>query len=127
MKSKVQGLLVILLILTMMFSACGGDSAPAENIKKQLTSGPWYADLSEGTVACYSFTSDNQFTCDASVTAGGNSADFSREGTYAVAEENGEMMVILQYPDVNYQVKITCTLEADRYGFVIAGCALYQK
>lgn len=127
MKSKIQGLLVILLVLAMTLSACGGDSTPAGIVKKQLTSGPWYADLSEGTAACYSFTSDNQFTCDASVTAGENSVGFSREGTYAIMEENGEITVILQYPDVNYQVKITCTPEADRYAFSIAGCAMYQK
>ncbi len=127
MKKELCGLLAILLIISLAFWGCGKEETPAEIVKKQITSGAWYADMSEGTSACYTFTKDNRFSCAATVTAGDKSADFVREGTYSIIEENGETAVILQYPDVNYQVTITCTPEDGHYALEIAGCELYQK
>lgn len=127
MKKVICCLLAILLITAGILCGCGRESTPAEIVKKQITSGPWYADMSEGTAACYTFTQDNRFSCAATVSAGDRSADFVREGTYAVIETDGALSVILQYPNVDYQVAISCTPEDGHYALEIAGCRLYQK
>lgn len=126
MKTKILKLLVILLILAVTLCACGKDASPAGIVKKQLTSGTWYADMSEGTTAGYTFTAKGEFTCDATVTVGEQSAGFTRSGTYEVKEENGNVTVYLQYPDVDYLVEITCTPDGDSYAFRIAGCDMYK-
>ena len=127
MKKQICSLLAILLMTAGILCGCGREQTPAEIVKKQITSGVWCADMSEGTAACYTFTGDNRFSCAATVTAGGKSADFVREGTYAIVETDGALQVILQYPNVDYQVAISCTPEGDHYALEIAGCALYRK
>ena len=127
MKTAFRVLLAIMLIITLGLSGCGQQSTPADIVKKQITSDEWYADMSEGTSACYRFTKDGGFSCTATIQAGEESAEFVREGTYTIVEENDAVLVILQYPNVNHQLPMTCTPEGEGYAFQIAGCDLYQK
>ena len=120
-------LLCILLMGSLCLTACGNNAAPAEVVKKELQSGPWYADMSEGTVGKYTFTKDGAFTCDATVTLEGQSAAFSRSGVYAVEEINGQVVVMLCYPENGYEVELTVQKTNSGYAYWIAGCPMYQK
>lgn len=127
MKKNLCKMLIAVLALVLMLSACGGEQTPEEIVKKQLTSDVWYADMSEGTVAGYTFTKDGNFTCEASVSVGDKSASLVREGTYQIASSGDVVLVSLQYPDVGYLVEITCKEKNGSYEFEIAGCPMYQK
>lgn len=124
MKRKMMKLLSILLMATLLLCACGTDSSPAGIVKKQLTDGAWETDMSEGTTAVYTFTKKGEFTCDATVTLGEQSASLTRGGTYEIREADGEVTVVLHYPNVNYEVEITCQKNGEQYSFVIAGCPM---
>ena len=100
MRKLTMFLLCILLAVSCVLAGCGGSSDPVEVVKKELWSGPWYVDMSEGTTAVYTFAKDDTFTCDAIVTLEGQSASVSREGNYAVAEIDGAVVVVLSYPHV---------------------------
>lgn len=127
MKKKMICLLFILLVFSLTVCACGVDDSPAGIVKKQLTSGPWSVDMSEGTTAVYTFTAKGEFTCDATMTVGEQSASLTRSGTYEIKEVEGFVTVFLMYPDVTYLVEIDCTEGENGYDFVIAGCPMYQK
>ena len=127
MKMKFVKVLSILLMAAFLLCACGADNSPSGIVKKQLTSAPWSADMSEGTTAQYTFTKEGEFTCDTTISLGEQSASLSRSGTYEIQEVNGEVAVYLMYPDVTYLVEITCTENGGSYDFVIAGCEMYQK
>lgn len=120
-------LLCILLVTACLLTGCGKDATPAEIVKKELESGPWYADMSEGTQAKYTFSKDGTFSCDATVTLEGQSASVSREGNFAVAEINGAVVVVLSYPHVGTEVELTVQVTENGYAYWIAGCPLYQK
>ena len=120
-------LLCILLVTACLLTGCGKDATPAEIVKKELESGPWYADMSEGTQAKYTFSKNGTFSCDATVTLEGQSASVSREGNFAVAEINGAVVVILSYPHVGTEVELTVQVTENGYAYWIAGCPLYQK
>lgn len=120
-------LLCILLAGTCLFTGCGKNASPAEVVKKELQSGPWYADMSEGTTAAYTFRKDDTFTCDATVTLEGQSATVSREGNFAVAEIDGTVVVVLSYPHVGTEVELTVQATEKGYAYWIAGCPMYQK
>ena len=120
-------LLCILLVTACLLTGCGKDATPAEIVKKELESGPWYADMSEGTQAKYTFSKDGTFSCDATVTLEGQSATVSREGNFAVAEINGAVVVVLSYPHVGAEVELTVQVTENGYAYWIAGCPLYQK
>ncbi len=120
-------LLCILLVGTCLLAGCGGDRSPAEVVKKELQSGPWYVDMSEGTTAKYTFSKDGSFTCDAIVTLEGQSATVSREGNFAVAEISGAVKVVLSYPHVGTEVELTVQVTESGYAYWIAGCPMYQK
>ena len=120
-------LLCILLVTACLLTGCGKDATPAEIVKKELESGPWYADMSEGTQAKYTFSKDGTFSCDATVTLEGQSASVSREGNFAVAEINGAVVVVLSYPHVGTEVELTVQVTENGYTYWIAGCPLYQK
>ena len=120
-------LLCILLVTACLLTGCGKDATPAEIVKKELESGPWYADMSEGTQAKYTFSKDGTFSCDATVTLEGQSATVSREGNFAVAEINGAVVVVLSYPHVGTEVELTVQVTENGYAYWIAGCPLYQK
>lgn len=120
-------LLCILLIGSCVLTGCGGDDSAAGVVKKELTSAPWYVDMSEGTTACYTFTKDGEFTCDAVVTLEGQSVTVSREGNFAVAEIDGAVVVVLSYPHVGTEVELTVQVVDGGYTYWIAGCPMYQK
>ena len=120
-------LLCILLVTACLLTGCGKDATPAEIVKKELESGPWYADMSEGTQAKYTFSKNGTFSCDATVTLEGQSASVSREGNFAVAEINGAVVVVLSYPHVGTEVELTVQVTENGYAYWIAGCPLYQK
>ena len=120
-------LLCILLVTACLLTGCGKDATPAGIVKKELESGPWYADMSEGTQAKYTFSKNGTFSCDATVTLEGQSASVSREGNFAVAEINGAVVVILSYPHVGTEVELTVQVTENGYAYWIAGCPLYQK
>ena len=119
--------LCILLAMACVFTGCGKAAAPAEVVKKELQSAPWYADMSEGTTAKYTFSKDGTFTCDATVTLEGQSASVSREGNFAVAEIDGTVVVVLSYPHVGTEVELTVQATETGYAYWVAGCQLYQK
>lgn len=127
MRKLTMVLLCILLAVSCVLAGCGGSSDPAEVVKKELRSGPWYVDMSEGTTAVYTFAKDDTFTCDAIVTLEGQSASVSREGNYAVAEIDGAVVVVLSYPHVGTEVELTVQVTESGYAYWIAGCAMYQK
>ena len=127
MKSNFAKVLSILLITAFLLCACGADNSPSGIVKKELTSGPWLADMSEGTTATYTFAKDGTFTCDAVMTVGEQSASLTREGNYEIKEAGDAVTVYLLYPNVTYFVEITCTENNGSYDFVIAGCPMYQK
>ena len=120
-------LLCILLAATCMLTGCGKNASPAEVVKKELQSGPWYADMSEGTHAKYTFSRNGSFSCDATVTLEGQSATVSRQGNYAGAEINGAVVVVLSYPHVGTEVELTVQATETGYTYWIAGCPMYQK
>ena len=119
--------LCILLAAACVLTGCGSAATPAEVVKKELQSGPWYADMSEGTTAKYTFSKDGTFTCDATVTLEGQSASVSREGNFAVAEIEGTVVVVLSYPHVGTEVELTVQATENGFAYWIAGCQLYQK
>ena len=127
MKKNLCKMLMTLLAMALLLCACGAERSPADIVKKQLTSGTWYADMSEGTTAGYTFTKDGKFTCEATVTVEDKQASLVREGTYQIASSGDVVAVSLQYPDVGYLVEIICTEKNGSYEFEIAGCPMYQK
>lgn len=127
MRKFAMVLLCILLVGSCLLSGCGGSDTPAEVVKKELTSGPWYVDMSEGTQACYSFARDGAFTCVATVNLEGQSASVSREGNFAVAEIGDDVVVVLSYPHVGTEVELTVQKTESGYSYLIAGCPMYQK
>jgi len=127
MKKIAICVLSILLIFSLGLSACGADETPTGIVKKQLTDAPWSVDMSEGTTAVYTFTSKGEFTCDATMTVGEQSASLSRSGTYEIKEVGETVTVYLMYPNVTYLVEIQCNKEDSGYSFVIAGCPMYQQ
>ena len=125
MRKKITWLAMLTaLLLTLCACASGGAEA---QLKRQLTSGPWLTDLSEGTTAAYTFTKDGSFTCEASIAAGGESGALSRSGSYTVELTQTGAVVHLQYPNVSYVVDILCTESGSGYDMSVAGCAMYQK
>lgn len=120
-------LLCILLIGSCLLCGCESESSPEAVVKKELTSGPWYVDMSEGTQAKYTFTKNGDFTCDASVVLGEASTSFSRSGEFAVAEIDGKVVVMLAYPENGYEVELTVQVTENGYAYWIAGCPMYQK
>ena len=127
MRKIASVLLCILLVLSCCLVGCGGDTSPSGVVKKELQSGPWYVDMSEGTQAKYTFSKDGTFTCDATVTLEGQSATVSRGGNFAVAEINGAVVVVLSYPHVGTEVELTVQVTENGYAYWIAGCPMYQK
>ena len=127
MKRLTLVLLCILLVCGCVFAGCGKDDSPAGVVKKELTSAPWYVDMSEGTTAKYTFTKDGEFTCDAFVSIEGASTSFSRSGEYAVAEIDGEVVVVLMYIENGVEVELTVQATESGNAYWIAGCPMYQK
>lgn len=127
MRKFVLVLLCILLTCGCLLTGCGQDDSSTGVVKKELTSAPWYVDMSAGTTAKYTFTKDGEFTCDATVTLEGQSATVSREGNYAVAEIEGAVVVVLSYPHVGTEVELTVETTESGYAYWIAGCPMYQK
>lgn len=120
-------LLCILLVGACVLTGCGKAKTPVEVVKKELTSDPWYVDMSEGTSACYTFTKDGKFTCDATVSIEGASASLSRSGEYAMAEIGGQVVVVLMYIENGVEVELTVKETETGYAYWIAGCPMYQK
>lgn len=127
MKKNLCKIIALSLILVFMLAACGGESKPEDIVKKQLASGTWYADMSMGTTAGYTFQKDGSFTCDTAVTLEGQSVSLTRGGTYEILPSGEGVMVALAFAEAGYLVEITCTENGDGFDFEIAGCAMYQK
>lgn len=127
MKKNLCKITAMLLVAVMMLTACGGQDTAEKIIKKQLTSGTWYADMSIGTTAGYTFSKDGSFTCETTVTLDGQHAELTRGGSYEILTEGEDVKVSLSFEGAGYLVEIVCTANGDSYDFAIAGCTMYQS
>lgn len=127
MKKNLCKIMVLALMAVVVLTACGGTGEPKDIVKKQLTSGTWYADMSVGTTAGYTFRKDGSFSCDTSVTLEDQSVSLTRGGSYEIYTDGEEVKVSLAFEGAGYLVDITCTEHDGSYDFEIAGCAMYQK
>ena len=85
-----------------------------DSFEKTLVSSEWYVQMSEGTTAVYTFHKNGTFDCEAHIALGEQEASMPRSGTYAVdKDESGAPRVLLQYPNANAPVEITCTEKED--------------
>lgn len=126
MKKNLCKIMMMLLAAVLILTACGSQDTAEKIIKKQLTSGVWYADMSLGTTAGYTFSKDGSFTCETAVTLEGEHAELTRGGSYEILTEGENVTVYLAFEGAGYLVEIVCTANGDNYDFVIAGCTMYQ-
>ena len=100
-----------------------------DSFEKTLVSSEWYVQMSEGTTAVYTFHKNGTFDCEAHIALGEQEASMTRSGTYAVdKDESGALRVLLQYPNANAPVEITCTEKEDgTVRMEIAGCEMQKN
>lgn len=127
MKKNLCKIMIVLLTAALTLTACGSQDTAEKIIKKQLTSGVWYADMSLGTTAGYTFSRDGSFTCETAVTLEGEHAELTRGGSYEIVAEGESAKVYLAFEGAGYLVEIVCTANDGGYDFAIAGCTMYQS
>ena len=101
----IAGIILVAILAFAFYKLSAGDS-----FEKTLVSSEWYVQMSEGTTAVYTFHKNGTFDCEAHIALGEQEASMTRSGTYAVdKDESGARRVLLQYPNANAPVEITCT------------------
>lgn len=105
----IAGIILVAILAFAFYKLSAGDS-----FEKTLVSSEWYVQMSEGTTAVYTFHKNGTFDCEAHIALGEQEASMTRSGTYAVdKDESGAPRVLLQYPNANAPVEITCTEKED--------------
>ena len=105
----IVGIILVAILAFAFYKLSAGDS-----FEKTLVSSEWYVQMSEGTTAVYTFHKNGTFDCEAHIALGEQEASMTRSGTYAVdKDESGALRVLLQYPNANAPVEITCTEKED--------------
>lgn len=120
----IAGIILVAILAFAFYKLSAGDS-----FEKTLVSSEWYVQMSEGTTAVYTFHKNGTFDCEAHIALGEQEASMTRSGTYAVDKgESGALRVLLQYPNANAPVEITCTEKEDgAVRMEIAGCEMQKN
>ena len=120
----IAGIILVAILAFAFYKLSAGDS-----FEKKLVSSEWYVQMSEGTTAVYTFHKNGTFDCEAHIALGEQEASMTRSGTYAVDKgESGALRVLLQYPNANAPVEITCTEKEDgTVRMEIAGCEMQKN